>query len=140
MALENSRGPIIRAMSDNLNTITSVDKVNTDGEISVATRARGKTTRCTAMANSLGPTDVIILVTTSRTRKKVKALLRGLTVVAMKDLGKMENNMEEASSLIGRMKKSMESGSKANGYGGMMSMVTGLIQKTTVAWVLRRKI
>ena len=129
MDLENSRGQIIQVMSASSSTITSAAKVNTGGAIKDATRAPGKTTRCMGTANSLGLMDVIILETTLRIRKKEKESLLGQMVVATMDHGRMANNMGKESSRIGRVKSSMASGSKENGYGGMMRTGTGSILK-----------
>ena len=129
MDLENSRGQIIQVMSASSSTITSAAKVNTGGAIKDATRGPGKTTRCMGTANSLGLMDVIILETTLRIRKKEKESLLGQMVVATMDHGRMANNMGKESSRIGRVKSSMASGSKENGYGGMMRTGTGSILK-----------
>ena len=72
--MESSHGRITQATSVNSNIITSVARANIDGVTSVATREPGRTTRCTAVARSLGPMVVNMLVIIMRTKRKAKVL------------------------------------------------------------------
>ena len=119
--MESLHGQTIRVMSDSSNTTTSADRVSTDGETSAATRARGKTTRCTALAPSRGQMAAIIRETTLRIKKKGKACSPGPMAVAMKDRGKTASSTEEANSQTEKARLRPENGSKANASGGMMS-------------------
>ena len=125
MDLESSHGQIIQAMSVNSSIITSAEKVSISGETSAAITDHGKKIRCTAVESSHGLTAAFILVTTLKTRKKVKAFSLGQMDADMKDLGRTGNKMVEDSSRIGRVKSRSVNGSKGNVYGGMMQMVIG---------------
>ena len=94
MGMESSHGQMIQVTLVSSSIITSVDKVNTGGEINDVTTALGKTTRCMAKANSLGLMGAITLETTMRTKRKVKECSRGQMVVNMTDHGRTASSME----------------------------------------------
>ena len=67
MGLENSIGKMVPVTMVSSSKIISVDKANTGGATDGVTTAPGRTIRCMAKANLLGPMDATTSATTLRT-------------------------------------------------------------------------